>query len=209
MELVKVQLARTVWLFDSQELNPQGVTLYPDIYTAFIQRYQFRKFPKPEEFISGGSLYFKSGSFSFGSPIEIDVEIHSDGLVASCRNSTEAANDFLVNFTGWLSEQIGIAYPPISRKRIYRDEVVVQMDSRLESISDKLLGFSEFLSVVSKKDVQPVGAMFGVENTDGPLMTLERRIKTCFDDNRYFSSSSLPTSIHLEALAKFEEIMGA
>jgi hypothetical protein len=209
MEVIKVQLARTVWLFDTQELNPKGISLYPQIYDRFSRRYQFTGLPKPEEIHSGGSLNFKHGKFVSDSLIvEVDFDLHSDGLVASCRNSTEVAHEFLLDFIGWLGEELGITYSlHLSKKRIYRSELIVQMEPNLKALSTKIETFSRFVSQLSQKKIGPSGIVLGEDNGSSPVLNLERRVSTPWDENRYFSLSAMPTAQHVEALTKFEEIM--
>ncbi len=209
MEIVNVQLARTIWLFDTQELNPKGVSLYPEIFNGFARRYQFAVCPKPEEIQSGGSLHFKQGKFVYDSlPVEVDFDLHSDGLVASCRHSTDAADQFLMDVVAWLGERLGIVYPPrVNKKRGYRSELIVQVDARLGDLSTKAQLFSGLLSQMSGRPVQPVGILFGQDGSAAPTLTVERRINTPWEENRYFSGSNLPTLQHVEALTQFERIM--
>jgi hypothetical protein len=209
MEVLKVQLARTIWLFDTQELNPKGVSFYPQIYDRFSKRYQFTGLPKPEEIHSGGSLYFKHGKFVSDSLIvEVDFDLHGDGLVASCRHSTEAAHEFLLDFIGWLGEQLGITYSlRVTKKRIYRSELIVQMEPNLGALSKKIEEFSRLVSELSQRQIQPSGVIFGEDNGSSPALTLERRASTPWDENRYFSAATMPTAQHVEALTKFEQIM--
>jgi hypothetical protein len=209
MEVLKVQLARTVWLFDAQELNPKGISLYPAIYNALGQRYQFAVLPKPEQIHTGESLYFKHGKFVYDmTTVEVDFDLHADGVVAGCRHSTEAAHEFLLDFTGWLGEQLGVVYPPhLTKKRIYRSELIVQMDAKLGAVLQKLEDFSSLLSGISNKVVQPTGLLFGEDSGTAPIFTIDRRVNTPWEDNRYFSASSLATARHIEALQKFESIV--
>jgi hypothetical protein len=208
MELVKVQLARAIWLFDAQELNPLGIALYPAIYAAFSKRYQFAVLPKPEEVQSGGSLYFKQGKFVHElSTLEVDFELHADGLVANSRHSTEASDAFLQDCLMWLGEQLSVAYPPrLTRKRLYRSELVVVAAPKLDRIADKLERFSKALSEMSKRPIELTGLLFGAENLAN-VFILDRRVNTPFEDQRYYSSSSLQTSAHLAALKVFEDLM--
>ncbi len=205
MEILKVQLARTIWLFDAQELNPKGVSLYPEIYNAFARRYQFTVMPKAEQIHSGESLFFKQGKFVYDSlSVDIDFDLHSDGLVATCRHSTDAAHEFLLDLLKWLAEQLGAVYPPhLTKKRIYRSELIVQMDARL-SLARKLDAFLLLLSTMSKKTIQPTGMLFGEDNGAAALFTIDRRVNTPWEDNRYFSAAGLPTAQHIEALTAFE-----
>jgi hypothetical protein len=211
MEVLKVQLARTIWLFDAQELNPKGISLFPEVFHAFGKRYQFGTLPKPEELGAGGSLFFKQGKFVCGPfAVEVDLDLHADGLVASCRHSTEVAHEFLLDCIGFLGEQLALVYPPhITKKRIYRSEVIVQLEAGLGGLSPRVQEFSAFLSNLSQKDVQATGILFGDDGGASPIFTLDRRVNIPWEDNRYFSSSSLPTSQHIEALEKLERIMAA
>ncbi len=211
MEVLKVQLARTIWLFDIQELNPKGISLYPEIYAGIGKHYQFAMLPKAEEIHSGGSLYFKHGKFLYDGSliVEVDFDLHGDGLVASCRHSTEAAHEFLLDFTAWLGEQLGIAYPPhLTKKRLYRSELIVQMEPMLNTLSQKAEEFSRLLSELCQKEIQPSGILFGEDHGTNAVLTVDRRGSTPWEENRYFSSSTLATTQHVEALAKFEQIVG-
>ncbi|MCX6634507.1 MAG: hypothetical protein NT090_05390 [Acidobacteria bacterium] len=208
MEVAKVQLARAVWLFDTQELTPRGNALYPTLFDTFIRRYKFPTFPKPEEIHSGGSLYFKQGKFVWeASSVDIDCDLHNDGLVASCRHSTEVADAFLQDFVVWLGEQLGVAYPPtLSRKRIYRSELIVNMAIDLNSTAEKLRQFSRLLSAMSKQEAQTTGITFGSDRAS-LTFAIERRVNVPFEENRYFSGAALQTSHHIEALVAFEQLL--
>jgi len=196
MEVIKVQLARTVWLFDIQELNSTGISLFPEVFNGFAKRYQFTTLPKPEEIHSGAGLIFKGGKFVYDSAVvDMDFDMRSDGLVASCRHSTEAAHEFLLDATTWLGQQIGVAYTPrLMRKRIYRDELIVQMDAKLAMLSQKLQEFSELLTISSQKTIQPTGILFGEDAGTAAILTIDRRMSTPWEENRYFSSASLQTA---------------
>jgi hypothetical protein len=209
MEVIKVQLARTIWLFDIQELNPRGVSLYPEIYSGFAKRYQFTELPKPEDIRTNASLYFKNGKFVYDSSVvSIDFDMHGDGAVASCRHSTEAAHDFLLDCTKWIGEQLGIIYSPsLMKKRIYRDEIIVQLKANLDKVSDKVHKFCGLLTTASGKNIQPTGLLFGEDGGASAILTLDRRINTSWEENKYFSTSTLQTAQHIDALAKFEILM--
>ncbi|MFN0166628.1 MAG: hypothetical protein ACKV22_09370 [Bryobacteraceae bacterium] len=213
MELLKVQVAKAIWLFDTQDLNPRGAALFPFIFGLLGQRYQFL-IPKQED-LSGfpssrTSLFFKQGKFVFESfTVDVDMEIHSDGLVATSRHSTEACDAFLEDFKDWLASQLGVVYQPrIGKKRAYKSDLMVAGDPRIEALSSTLQGFAKTLSGLSGQAVYPSGIIFGADRTPG-VFTIERRVNTSSDENEYFSISSLPTSKHLEALNELERVARA
>lgn len=212
MEIVKVRLARATWLFDTQELNPRGLKLYPDVFGAFSKRYQFAVLPTAEEIRSGGSLYFRQGKFFFepsGENAEVEFELHSDGLVASTRHSTEASDAFLQDSVIWFGEQLGAAYPlTLTKKRVYRDELVVSMSvsMNMNMIVTRLERLSVMLSSLSNKSTEIIGLRFGSEGGSSTLV-VERREGSPFDENRYYSAAALPTLQHIEALNLFEQLL--
>ena len=210
MEIVKVQLARAIWLFDTQELNPRGLSLYPNVFAALSKRYQFAVLPKLEEIQAGGSIYFKQGKF-FHEPsnvsIEIDFEVHGDGVIGSSRHSTEASDEFLFDCLNWLSEQLGTAYAQaLTKKRVYRDELIVSMSPHMDQVAPKLLRISQALSTISSKSIETTGITFGSDGQP-PTLSIERRVNIPFDANRYFSAAGLQTSQHIEVLKIFEQLM--
>ena len=208
MELVNVQLGRAVWLFDTQELNPRGIALYPDFYIAANKRYQFATAPKAENIHAGESLYFKEGKFPYElTTVAVDLELHSDGLVANTRHSTEAANAFLQDLVGWCGEHLGVSYPPsLGKKRIYRSELIVNMNPKLASVATKLQNFASILSEIVKKETQVTGLDFGAQEST-QVFHLARRANSPFDDNQYFTKGWFQTLEHIELLSKFEAIM--
>jgi hypothetical protein len=209
MEVIKVQLARTIWLFDIQELNPKGASLYPEIYDGLGLRYDFATRPTAEQIQSGESLHFKHGKFVYEqTPVELDLDMHTDGVVASCRHSTEAAHSFLVDCLLWLGTELGIVYPQhISKKRIYRSELIVGMDAKLGDLTQRLQDFSGLLSVISNKTIQPTGLLFGEDGGTSAVFVIDRRANTPWSDNRYFSSATFGTAEHIEILTRFESII--
>jgi hypothetical protein len=206
MELIKVQLARSIWLFDTQELNPRGLNLYPDIYQALIKQFHFSSFPKLEDLSSGQNLHFKQGRFLYElAHLDVDLEYYSDGLIANTRHSTEAADAFLAELISWIGSQLGVSYSStLTRKRVYKNELVIELRSNLQDLCDKTIRFSERLANIAGRAAQPTGLIFGSED-HRVTFTIDRRDNTPFDANRFYSVSSMTTTQHLLALDAFEQ----
>jgi hypothetical protein len=211
METVKVILARAVWLFDTQELNPRGVATYPDLYAAFGKRYQFATLPKPEDIHSGGSVYFKHGKFTFEtSSIAVDFELHNDGLVVNTRHSTEAADGFLHDVLVWCADQFAIKYPPnLVKKRIHRSELIVSMNPKLDVLTAKFEQFTAALTttMIATKPIGVIGLQFGSQVVPAAFYIERRAGNVPLEDNHYIANAWATTSCHLELLQRFEQIM--
>ena len=84
--------------------------------------------------------------------------------------------------------------------------MVVKMKANLEGLAEKANPVAELLAGMSNHQVRVTGVTFGAGEGKG-IFSLERRVDTPFDDNRYFSAATLATSQHVEVLAKFEQMM--
>lgn len=210
METVKVTLGRAVWLFDTQEINPRGAALFPDLYLAFGKRYQFAVLPKSEEIHAGGSMYFKSGKFLFGAEnIVVDFELHNDGLVANTRHSTEGADAFLQDVLDWCSEQLGVKYrSSLVNKKTHRSELIVSMNPKLDAISVKLEEFAGLVTPISATPATVMGLQFGSQSVPAAFGIERRAGNVSLEENQYLTNAWTTTTLHLELLRKFERLLG-
>lgn len=209
MELASINLARSIWLFDTAELNPLGKSVYPDLFTKLIDRYKFRTVPKAEDLISGKDRKFSHGQFAFGELlVEISTELWGDGLIADTRHSTEATDAFLDDALQWIAEELQIRYPAsLVKKKAYRSEIVAYFSSGLSGMCAKLDTFTQELSGIwPGPDQQELSAViFGSEAMNSSF-TLERRINTPYAENKFFSAAQTDTARHLALLRKLEEL---
>jgi len=208
MEIIKVQVARAVWLFDTQDLNPRGISLYEPL-AALATKFQFAGWPTPEDCgrfsAAHKSMFFKQGTFLYeGLRVDIDFDIHPDGLVANTHNSTEASESFLEEFLKWASNNLQTTCEG-PRERQYRSELAVRMSPNFETFSERVEEYTHKLSDMFGQPTVFTGIIFGSELTTG-VLTIERRANTKFSDNQYFSISALQTGKHVEALVALEAL---
>ena len=206
MPLAKVQLARSIWLFDVSELNPFGANFEP-LYNVIIQRYGFTGLPKPEDAVTGSSKY-GSGKFLFGEQIiDVSLEIHSDGLIADTRHSTDASDIFLQDLLTLTGDHFHVKYPPrMAKKRAYRSELIVYADRGMEGLCEKLDRFAKILSSLTSSKQELNAVVFGSESKNSAF-TFERKINAPFEENRFYSAALMPSGDHLALLYKFEDLL--
>src|SRR5260370_38575310 len=98
MEVLNVIKARSIRVFDLNDLNPHGKRIIPEIIGWLRERYDFRKVPssvddlddtKALAFLDGGA---KSRS---GEILAVDLRIYNDGIVADTKASTEHTDAFI------------------------------------------------------------------------------------------------------------------
>lgn len=214
MELAKVQMARSIWLFDPEELNPRGKKLQP-IYQSIWERYHFTQPAREEELkLSPSNTYkFTGGAFTVGSEvIEVELELFSDGLVATSKADTDHTDQFLSDLLTWLQQEHGLGGEKyvIKPKRSYRSELImfapaIKMASGIGRFLD-LAGRIAKNADVDPASVEPEAIVFGSDQRRS-LFTFERRVVVPYSDHKYFSSAQMQTARHLEVLAELEGLL--
>ena len=206
MQLAKIQLARSIWLFDVQELNPTGLSVASGFDNKFAERYNFKRLPKPEE-LSTGSASWGDGRFSFKDEhFDLAVQIHPDGVVADTRYNTDMSDLFIFDFIEWAATELQSPRRPRIRKRSYRSEIVLYANRGLAGLCDKLDSISNAVGGMLQAPQEVSAIMFG-SSTNIANFTFERRLNTPFEDNAFFSAALLTTSGHMELLSQIENML--
>ena len=206
MHLVKVNLARSIWLFDTGELNPRGATIGP-LFNELIRRYHFTGYPKVEDFRHRKDLLFSDGTYITDSKqVRVELEILADGLIANTTHSTEASDEFLTDFIGWATSKLESSDPVIpTGKKLCRSELVIQANHGLIGVCGKLDEFAKALRDETDGDQEPSAIIFGSEKQTSSF-TFERRINEPFTSNRFFSAAMIQTKTHLSLLERLEKV---
>jgi hypothetical protein len=218
MKILFVGLARSAWLFDTNLLNPKGLSLQP-IFEKISEKYKFAKAPKNAlDFDEQKSLSFKAGTFvnSKGTPVVVGFTMYSDGLVADTLSSTDDSTAFLVELTNWMIRDYGLALPS-SVKKTWVSQMDVESDTPLVKLNPKL---TKFLKSIESR-VKPVDGNFrqfdvgalhfwteDITKSGAPaIFKFERKWQAPFSANHYFSQAPLETREHLELLNELELLL--
>jgi hypothetical protein len=219
MQLISVGLARSIWLFDVNDLNPTGKSFLPDLLPWLGEKYSFQEFPKSvaEMDKEKKGFIFQTGEFqSDGGPIQVNFSFYSDGVVADTWSSTEGGDAFLGELLRSAANKYGLAYKPeMIRTKGYVSEVVVQLDRHLNKVNPKVDGFCDTISkFLVKRNLPPfemTGMIFSPDTSGNaykpPGLYIERKVNTAFTENRFWSKSPFTTADHLLALEEFENLL--
>jgi len=214
MKLLSVNLARSIWLFSIQELNPRGKSLYSAI-PLLLKLYNFKKMtPQPPEILDfSKGIKFEEGEFrnKQGEIIDISFTAYNDGITVDTRSSTKDSDDFLHEMLRKLSEEFKlINYKQIDIKNKYISQLYFTTENKLELLNPRLKDFSECIGQIISHPYELGSISFWADHTKGinpPHFTFERVMNVPFSENKYFSSSGLQTDNHLELLDKLENII--
>jgi hypothetical protein len=219
MQLLSVGIARSIWLFDVNELNPAGKSIFPDILTWLGERYAFQTFPK-----SIGDLdqekkgyIFKNGHFESGAGgIMVNFSFFGDGFVAETWASTEKTDSFLDDLLRAVAIRYGLPYTAATvRTKQYVSEINVRLDNPLENLNPRMAQFCAKLNSFSVKHHLPQFEMTGIvcapdtsaSSYKPPGLMIERKVGAPFGERRFWSKSPFTTSDHLAALEEFDNLL--
>jgi hypothetical protein len=221
MKLTSVGLARSIWLFDTNELNPTGKSIFPDIMIWLGEKYSFQIFPKSIADVDQEKkgYLFKTGEFqSDEGPITVNFSFFGDGVVAETWSSTENGDAFLEELLRSAANKFGLTYKPeMIRMKTYISELVVQLDHSLGNVNPLVARFCNTLNEIFLRHklapFEMTGMGFGPDVTatsyKPPGLVIERKQGTPFTANRFWSKSPFTTKEHLFALEEFEKLLGA
>lgn len=218
MQLISVGLARSIWLFDVNELNPTGKSIFPDILMWLGEKYSFQTFPKSiaEMDSEKKGFLFKAGQFQADDDrIMVNFSIYNDGFVAETWSSTEKGDLLIEDILRSGATRYSLPIPSVIRKQ-YVSEVTVQLDYPLsKSIDPKVDAFCNTLSgLFAHHNLPPFevnGIGFALDSSSSsykpPGLVIERKLGVPFSQNRFWSKSPFATKDHLFALTEFEKLL--
>ena len=219
MQVLSVGLARSVWLFDLNELNPKGKSIFPDALLWLGDKYAFEHFPKSNADVDTEKkgFVFKTGEFKTDEgPVSINLSIHTDGMIAETWASTEKGDQFLDEILSSAASKYGLPFSPqMIRKKLYVSEVRVRLDGDFSKLGQNFMQFCNSLNrVFGRHNLPPfemTGIVFSPDTSEisykPPGFMVERKTGVPFGDNCFWSKSPFTTKDHLAALEEFEKLL--
>lgn len=213
MKLLSVPLARSLWFFDTAELNPRGKNIFVDLIPSLIETYEFKQFPKEGEDFKDG-MKFASGTFtnSASDDLQVAMAIYGDGIAADTYSSTKDSDEFLEQAAKVLLD-LRYAYDPsMVRRKSYFSQVVVRCAHQLASLNPKLEAFAKKISEAGGGETAfGCGALeFWPDQTrsNKPAnFSIQKRAGDAFSDDRYWSQAGLSTEKHVALLGELEALL--
>ena len=212
MDLVSVQRARSIWLFDSYDLNPRGKNIGANLIDWLKHAYEFTKVPSSlTDLDDTKALHYSGGHYRAGrESIDVELRIYNDGVVGDTRSSTEDTDSFLSDLLVSAANEFSLAYKSeIVRKKLYVSEMTVRTGKKLATLNPKLAEFAQKLAFATGGQPAPELASIGfwpdiLPNPSASVFRFERKFGAEFSENRYYTRAPLQTSKHLELLQALE-----
>ncbi len=217
MKVLSIHTARSIWLFPTSYLNPNGKPIIPAV-EGIIDRYSFLEHPPIAEVLGPEkkSLELMIGTFATQNdmPIEVRLTIHDDGLVAETRSSTNDSDLFLDDVLTFLSDNFGLApYSELPINKKYVSEIYFTLNQTPEFFSKLTDSFIEKSSSYINCDKVGKFGFMGIHLATDPELSrnpsfirVEREINVPFHANRFFSAGSIRTREHINLLEGLETV---
>ena len=220
MRVLKITIARAIWLFPLTDINPKGKAIDTDLIEWLKKTYQFQKYPasafdfdSENKTLTFAGGRFKSGYEKDGSELYIGVglSIYTDGLVANTTSSTSDSERFLDEALNSAVKELGLSPPEKIRKKLFVSEMDVHLDKPLSLLNPKLENLARRISELRLEDPKVVFAFAGISFLAEPEAQsklspfhIERKINTDWSENRYYTRAPLQTEAHLKLLEELE-----
>lgn len=219
MKLLRVERARAIWLGDIKEFNPRGIAIAPPFVAGMLERYKFKEYPnlsqvpQPDK---GSS--FKYGIFEVpkGEPIEINLEVFWDGLIADTISTTDDTDSFLTDMLDWVSNTFKVPrYQEIIKRKVYLSEIYFETNKKLTALNPRLEEYSKLISSKIKGygqslSIEPIQISYGINEgleRKPVYFRIERALGVDFAENKYFSIGPFETDVHLQLVEEFEKML--
>jgi hypothetical protein len=229
---IKSVKARSIWLFDLQDLNPSGKDIAEDLFDWIKEAYGFSVSPDlrtllpvarnnptgtDAQTLSAGAV-FEKGHFRTREEAFIEISkltLFNDGIVIDTPSSTTEGDRFAQDLLESAAREFSLTYDEETvRKCIYLSELVVRSDISLDLVNARLAAFATRISEAFSEDPKPQVRIAGLQFWSEPneagkhrLFTLERQAGKAFAERRYFSQAPFQTEEHFKLLQELEQIM--
>ncbi len=219
MARLNVITARSIWLCDIDELNPQGKSVQAEFLEWLKDNYHFTKSPTSmDELDENKGLVFQNGQFQIREEffIGVDITIFLDGLVAQTRSSTRDTDRFLDDAIQEAVREFGFAFSSNTiRQKLYVSELNLRCEKKLDTLNYGLTSIcgriSQLISEPKNLPFQTASVglwpVFEASRTVVPPFQFERKVGASFAENRYYSRAPLQTEDHLTILNEFETLL--
>jgi hypothetical protein len=212
MEVVSILVARAIFMFELDSLNPVGRKTPAENHQLLQTRYGFVNYPKSAADVTAD----KGAEFFSGRMGDIAIEkvtLFHNGIVVDTRSSTENSESVLLDILDQ-AQQILASKVIVTRKQ-FVSQFSFKSAMRFDNLNPVLTKIAKVVSEELSRGlrqpciVEPSAVKVTTDLTQirvsPALFTIERREETPFFENTYFASAPLRTGLHMELVEEFEK----
>ena len=214
MRFSAIELSRVLAFVDLNELNPYGSISFARIVPKIVEKLEFSSFPKTfEELDESKGIKFEEGAWS-GIPIQ-QMTVYNNGFLLDTRNGTDVSLQVLHEVFDWGVAEFGLAVPQdalqrvryLSRFTFYSGAVAKVGGLPVRRIAETLS--KSIADITGKKrpyEIIRIDVDFDRLEEKAPIapFTIQHRITTPFEDEKFYTEAPLPTDLHIALVEQLE-----
>lgn len=222
MKVISYDFARVTLLFPLEEIVPLIGVNNHRLIEQIRSRYEFARSPDlnlPKADLDKIGFKFENGIHKVDDEYAQIVEFaaYPDGIVISAK-TTDDAESFLGDMLSFLRTKHAFREFITEPKARFISQIVVEFDSSISALIQKYdiissiinLRISEIYGDIASSKIARLDLEFEGQNkgigSPIPRFSLEQRVGTSFELNRYFCGAPIRTHDHVEVLEQIEKL---
>lgn len=214
MKISAIELSRVLAFVDLNDLTPFGSISLTKIAPRLVDRLEFSSFPKTiEQFDESKGIVFEDGLWN-GIPIQM-MTIYNNGIMMDTRKGTDASLRVVKEFFDWAVIEFGLAVPEygiqktrfLSRFTFFSEALAALGGHPIQRLAESLSQrVGEITGQTRRYETIRIDLDFDRSELKVPIapLTIQRRITSPFEQNKFFTEAPLPTDVHIALIEQFE-----
>jgi hypothetical protein len=221
MKIISYDSSRVTLLFPLEEIVPLAGINNQLLIEEIRSRYEFARSPDlglPRAELDKTGIKFENGIHKAKDEYAqiVDFSAYPDGIVINSK-TTDGAESFLEDLICFLKTKHRFREFITEPKIRFISQIVVEFDSKLSKLMPKYQAISDLInthisriygditsSKIARLEIEFEGSNKGI-GSPIPRFSLEQRVGTSFDVERYYCSAPIRTQDHVEVLEQIEK----
>lgn len=214
MKFSAIELSRVLAFVDLNDLAPYGSISLAKIAPRIVEKLEFSSFPKTlEQFDESKGIVFADGLWN-DIPVE-KMTIYNNGIMMDTRKGTDVSFRVVKEIFDWAVIEFGIVVPEyglqkarfLNRFTFFSEALVSLGGSPISSLATSL---SQQVAAITgqprRYETIRIDLDFDRSEQTVPIapLTIQRRITSSFDQNKFYTEAPLPTDVHISLIEQLE-----
>jgi len=214
MKFSAIELSRVLAFVDWNDLTPYGSLSLIKIAPRLVEKLEFSSFPKTlEQFDESKGIVFEDGLWN-DIPIQ-KMTIYNNGIMLDTRKGTEASLSAVKEIFEWAVIEFGLAIPEYGLQKIrflnrftfFSDALADVGGNPIRRLAASLSEHvAEITGQTRRYETIRIDIDFDRMEQQVPIapLTIQRRITSPFEQNKFFTEAPLPTDTHIALIQQLE-----
>jgi hypothetical protein len=214
MKFSAIELSRVLAFVDLNDLTPYGSISLAKIAPRLAEKLEFSSFPKTlEQFDASKGIVFEDGLWD-DIPIQ-QMTIYNNGIMMDTRKGTDVSLRIVKEIFDWAVIEFGLVVPEyglqktrfLNRFTFFSEALLSLGGSPINRMAESLSQHVAEITGQSRRyETIRIDLDFDRSEQQVPIapLTIQRRITSSFDLNKFYTEAPLPTDVHIALIEQLE-----